>query len=686
MTATVQIRPYAEPDSVAIAELFNAHPENPNPVRGGITAEQFHRELHERGTTAFLVAEDGGRIVGTFGLFRTTGRVCGDDGELFADMFFIAPSHRRGTLTGHLFSAAIVWMIRNELEVLRLTVNPANRDAFRLYRRVGCISRGQLRPGADGNVELYCYLPLILKRIKADITDDERVAIGDLTSFGCVLRQLGDALDADTVRRDGRTVVDYQLELGAVRIDATVDVDAAEVLHASLHRATGDRVLRLPAGVADPASAADVVASLPWGQRQVDVEPDGTLIVRADDHWGPLVYLTWPDADPHRAGGWRGGPRRALSVGTDGTGLVLRDERTGVSCSLVIEGDTLVSTYAGRPGETLRMFQQPGLRQALLDADPVGEAPLRHTPVGLELGVRDATQLVAAGVALWPGTPVRWTEDATTVEVTGDGQATLVTSTVVDRRVRLGDDGRATVRTRVSHYGRPTPLRNADASHSAAPDHVHLRIDARAGGIVRWRDGAVKVLQSPFPRVQRLACNPAWSAGLWATREPDRHDRGLGMGWGIPHHDWVADGEFGLRSDAQSLSWALDGDPLHTTWNLDVASQDPTGEMAVWLTPAVAPGGQVRTSSLGELISLDATASWQRWTTRLGVQLANGYWLCIEPALDQAGTPEIIVRSTGGHLLVGCVTRAAAGSARWRIALLDTTAGLVGKHSYLTAV
>lgn len=679
------IRPYAEPDAASIAELYNTHPENPNPVRGGITAEQFHRELQERGTAAFLVAEAEGRVIGTFGLFPTTGRVCAGAHETFADMFYVAPSHRKGTLTGQLFTAAIMWMIGNGLEVLRLTVNPANRDAFRLYRRVGCVSRGQLRPGADGNVELYCYVPLILKRIRDDIGEDNRLAIAGMNSFGCVLNQLADELDADTTNRDGRTVVDYHLDLGPVGIDATVDVDAAEVLSASVRNASGSRPLRL-AGVRpeEPGDTA-VLASVPWGRRTVDVEADGTLIVRSVDHWGPLALLTWPDADPHRAAGWRGGPRRALQVTPSETGLDIHDESTDVSCALTLDGDTLVSEFHGVPGETLRLFQQPGLRQAMLDADPVGDAPIRQAPAGLDLVVPDASQIAAAGVRLSAGTAVRWTEDAAVVEATGDGEASLVTSTLVDRRVTLGVDGTARLATRITAAPRSTPRRNAHTSWSGASGRPQLRLDAGAGGIVRWSAGDVRILHSPFPRVRRLACNPSWAAGLWVTREPDRHDRGVGMGWGLPHTDWVADGPNGLRSAAQALAWELDGDPLHTNWNLDLTTDNPVGEVAVWLTPAVAPTGQVRASSFGEIVELIAGGGWQRWTTRLGVELAGGLWLCIEPDLHQGGSPEIIVRSTGGELLIGCVTRASAGRARWRIALLDSPAGLVGRHSYVAA-
>ncbi len=85
------IRPHEEGDAQAVAELYNRHRDNPNPVAGGIDAAQLARELAERETATFLLALDDGRLVGTFGLFHHTGRRSARAGELIADMFFVHP-------------------------------------------------------------------------------------------------------------------------------------------------------------------------------------------------------------------------------------------------------------------------------------------------------------------------------------------------------------------------------------------------------------------------------------------------------------------------------------------------------------------------------------------------------------------------------------------------------------------
>ena len=91
---SVTIRPYEEGDAHDIAELYRRHPDNPNPVAGGVSGAELARELAERETATFLVAEDEGRVVGTFGLFHSTGRRCARLGAE-SNRFYPQPSFAR---------------------------------------------------------------------------------------------------------------------------------------------------------------------------------------------------------------------------------------------------------------------------------------------------------------------------------------------------------------------------------------------------------------------------------------------------------------------------------------------------------------------------------------------------------------------------------------------------------------
>ena len=86
------VRPYRPRDAEAIVHLYNSHSDSPNPVSGGIVEEEFQRELEERGSTVFLVAEEAGSIVGTFGMFRTNGRHTMADDEAVSHTHLTLPT------------------------------------------------------------------------------------------------------------------------------------------------------------------------------------------------------------------------------------------------------------------------------------------------------------------------------------------------------------------------------------------------------------------------------------------------------------------------------------------------------------------------------------------------------------------------------------------------------------------
>ncbi|MGW0615008.1 GNAT family N-acetyltransferase, partial [Streptomyces sp. NPDC002788] len=312
---SLMIRPYQSGDENHVAELFNRHRDSPNPVAGGISGEELARELAERNTAAFLVAVDGGRVVGTFGLFQTTGRRSARAGELIADMFFVAPAYRNGVLTGRLFTEAVEWMKRSGCLVLRLTVNPANTVALRLYRRVGCVSVGPAVPGEDGNVELHNYIPLILRSVVGDLDSEVRRALRGLSSFATITPAREDELRSDVRLVDGIRLVDYCLTVGEHRLTASVDADQGCVREAALTGPDGThrelRIEKPPYRVRAPRQVqAYRFAS---GELVCEVDgDDGTVRVLAEGHHGPVFMSTWPSCRADRPAGWRESEPRGL--------------------------------------------------------------------------------------------------------------------------------------------------------------------------------------------------------------------------------------------------------------------------------------------------------------------------------------------------------------------------------------
>ncbi|MGW6925678.1 N-acetyltransferase family protein [Streptomyces sp. NPDC054950] len=669
---SITIRPYQEGDAHDIAALYNRHRDNPNPVAGGITGDELERELAERDTGTFLVAVDGGRVVGTFGLFHNTGRRSARAGELIADMFFVAPAYRNGVITGRLFTEAVEWMVQSGCLVLRLTVNPANSVAFKLYRRVGCVSVGRTVPGEDGNVELHNYIPLVLRSVFADLGPEVRSALGGLNSFGTVTEARDDELRSDVRLVDGVRTVDYHLALGEFRITASVDVDRGVVREAEVTGPDGTaRALRLtepPYHVRAPRRPEPHRFGSGGLVCEVDGD-DGTLSVLAEGHHGPLFVSTWPSCRADRPAGWREGEPRDLDIVAVENGVRVT-ERCGedeVVGTVTLTEGTLRQDFAftSRPG---RIFQTVGLRQGTF-VHPEGE---RH-PIGLGLGVRDASEAVAASQVVPAGTELAWRGTSWGIGLPVREPVRLIHSALLERGLAAGPDGVARLRT---------DFRPADAGTDAGTEAVRpartvpkpgavrrLELTASAAGVTSWKEGTTKVLRSPYPRTRAFGYNPRWSSGMWVTAENSRFGRASGLGWGVAPAAWEEKHPLGLFAPRERIGWELTA-PEDTAEPVraDIQAPDSEEEIVLWLTPNTARETTVLLDSAGTRWELGSAGFRQIWATAATVRLADGHWLDVRPADGACPQAELVLRATPSGLLIGCVSPARRPSA-WQLAV-----------------
>ncbi|MFP3991536.1 GNAT family N-acetyltransferase [Streptomyces sp. E11-3] len=657
------IRPYQDGDAHTIAELYNRHRDNPNPVAGGISGAELAQELAERETATFLVAVDDQRLVGTFGLFHHTGRRSARAGELIADMFFVHPAHRGGMVTGRLFTEAVEWMMRSGCLVLRLTVNPANTVAFRLYRRVGCVSVGRAVPGEDGNVELHNYIPLVLRSVFADLGEQATAALGSLTSFASVTDSRDDELGSDVRLVDGVRTVDYCLALGEFRLDATVDVDRGAVREARLTEPGGAvralRITRPPYRVRAVRGVAPYRFTEGPLTCEVDGE-DGTVSVLADGHHGPVLVSTWPSCRADRPAGWREGEPRDLTLEpvAGGVRVTERHGEDTVTGTFTLDGTALLQEFTRTGSATGRVFQTVGLRQGVF-TDTEGQA----YPIGLGVGVRDASEVVAAsqvapadGVLTWRGGDVR-------VSLPVDGRVRLVHSTLLERGLEPGTDGVARMRTEI-RIGRADTETRPDRADTAR----RLEVRAGAGGVTGWQEGATKVLRSPYPRIRSYGHHPHWSAGLWVTRENSRHDRAAGLGWGVPTAGaWEEKHPLGLYAPDTGLGWEIT--PADGGLRVDVQAPGTDRENVLWLTPHTPLKTAVVLESAGERWEMTSGDFRQVWARRASVRLSDGRWLHCAPAASPRD--ELVLRATPSGLLIGGVS--AARESSWLLSVHDTS-------------
>ncbi|MFI9650050.1 GNAT family N-acetyltransferase [Streptomyces sp. NPDC052040] len=734
------IRPYTDADAEAVAALFNRYTDVPNPVAVPLTGDIVRRELAERGTEVFLVVEHDGTIEGTLGMFRGNGRWSVAADEVFGDMLFLSPRVRGGTLTGELFVTALRMLIPRGVEVLRLTANPANKQAFPLYRQLGCTLSGPPAPGEDGNVELVNHLLRLRTRIAE--TYGDRVPATART--GAVLRYLvgntaRQGLTDETETVAGRRVLRTEVVVADLAFRALLDPASGEVLFCALGAGPDpDRLPPPPEPLAPAAGLRHEAGTL----RLELCERTGVAQLFHDGWTGPVLTLTWPEFGPPYSAGWRRNapvPLRCTPL-EDGW-RVARDFATGtLTRDLRLAADRLdVRTrWHGDepPAPTVRTVLVCGLRGAWLITG--GEGGVGHRPAGRGLYPPDATEMAAAGHRMPPDGVLAWWEPGggRSIRLAPDPSTctTLVSDAVVhldgpvdhtlDLRWTQADSPRKAVpgslpvedpsahavavpsRPAAAPAGRTSPHpgqdcrepADADAAGQAPGWEPHmvagkecrrvtsggdtLILSAAAGGVVSWRSDRRPVITSPFPRHAAFACNPRRGAGIWVTRERPREDREYGVGWGTSTTDrtWHHM-EGGLASPG--IAWTVHprvhSATPHVRLRVDGDPAEQDGETAIWLTPAAHRATRLLIPGpSGAVWSVGQEPPWQTWTDRLALCLTDGTWLTCAALTGDA--PHILFRATRQGPLLALLTRDRADTrtgAEWVLGHLpDATAAV----------
>lgn len=702
MTGLV-IRPLDESDAAAVAELYNKHPDVPHSVDRLLDAQMVLTELSERGTRLFLVAEQDGEILGTVGFFQSNTRRAYAPGHVLGDLFYLTPRIRRGTAAGSMLLQAVRTLRESGVDVIKPTVNPSNKLAFPMYRKMGCALTGPAEAGEDGNLELINVMPELINRLYHDFP--QLLPSPDRLSRTWRLRDYPPAGSRPGSRGDieligGREVLRIEIALEQTEFRAFADPDTGELLHVSV--GTG-ALTALPPG---PAPASSETTSIHRGPLRLCLRlGDGQISLFHDDHLGPLLSEQWPVFGPPFVTGFRRALPRELDVTALADGWRVTEQHPA---GVLVRRTTLTDRVLTQrvwweggtpPADRLRSLISGGLRQAMLvTADG-------YLPAGRGLYPIDTTGFAAAGLELPSTGRMGWWDPVglTGLQLSWSGR----TVRMVSHSWLLLDLGRADfepgseyrvelLRAMPSSVAMRSPgivpldppaVRPLDRPASAAAGGWEacqvarlpvirrsagkqtLLLSADLGGVADWSSAGQRVLASPFPKIRSFASNPRWRAGLWVTRQGVREHRDTGMGWGEDTACWeLSEQNPELRT--AGIRWRIEPtSPDGAEVRVVAQPRQQDGEVVVWLTPA----GSGKTSILipglpGDIWLIDKPGAWQCWSSRLAVRLAGLGWL----AVGQSSCPhtEILCRSTPSGPLLGLVCRQPQGTvieARWSL-------------------
>ncbi|WP_052521173.1 GNAT family N-acetyltransferase [Agreia bicolorata] len=706
-----EIRDYnPSTDADRVADFFNLN--RYGPARDGsiLTGFELNLVLAERGVHLFLVAEDRGRIIGTIGYLRVSGRRVSRDDELFAGMFVIDPGYRAGFLAGRLFTSSFTRLLEDGITSLRVEVNPANVKAFPLYIRVGFRSAAtHPQPDQDGYIELVSHLPGVVSRLLHELASD--VPLSDVfASFswrsmaGGRNRSLSHGV---TILDDGDVLVEYDFTVRGESILVNVRMDDG----AHVSTVINGVIAELPAAPTErPATGRTAAAngSIKVGEYAIELGSDGTVSVRHRSYFGP-VYRDALSSVIGSPSAWRRPPSNSPLVTERQDGWLIDWQVDGVRMqkAITIEGNVVSvvvrssSSYGlvAEPWSSIRgalvrcyvgddeQFQSPNVPglwppdivdfEASHAVEPfvphlqtVVEEPV--SGVRLEFEWQQVDSLRVEGQTLGRGTTsgseLRYSLTLSKASVNNHGSIDEASNNHPEGIAwnRDSPGGQAIDASATLAGAWSSEIRGGQKAVQARRGTTSELVVAPEHGIATWRVEGHDVLSSPFPSARKLGPLDNWATGLWVTVQGGREDVEHGVGWGgFPR---VANNS-GLAIDGPS--WSVDGqDDSLSQLQLNLIGGDASlsgVEIVAHLTPKIFGSTVFIPASPTGWWALERTGRrWFCFARAVRIPLSGDRVLSIAASTD---TDEILVRSSSDSFLVSLISRSNPSGSSWLLSV-----------------
>ncbi|WP_295832223.1 GNAT family N-acetyltransferase [uncultured Microbacterium sp.] len=680
VTVVVDIRVF-DPvrDAHRVAAFYNEEGYGPIASGRAATAGILLDILAERAVELFIVAEQHGRIVGTLGYARMSGRRVAPDGQLFAVMFFVSPSLRAGFLVGRLFNDSFARFADLGARSLRVEVDPANRRAFPLYVRIGFRLVGDGRPDEDGYLELVNHLPGVAAALQP-----ERSSVSGPSRYSAqTIREARRQTLTSGVGRDrtGEPTISYHLEIDGRPVSAVTHADTGEILSATVG---GLRIDGRWTGAEPLAgdSPAEVVHPLPGGFSAVLQTADGAIRIEHPRHLGPLALDPFP-VDRRIPAGVRRPAARMVTSTVEDQRWISTDGEIVRTVEFARGGLDVAVTH--RDGERIAIFPWSGFRAATLTVtSPSADSPASaHYIRGV--WPRDLTDFEAAAedVCEAQGTQAVWIETSTglelRIEVHSPGQwriegphlARVCAEASLNYRYvpRNGSVSAIAARSRndarrgrestdlpdTRCHARDSPVRVEAAARCSAADAVAVDVNE---GVMEWRLGGVSIVEAAPPD-RRLGPLSGFRSSMWFALQPSRYDPDAGAVWAPPDPRL----SYGTGIDEW---WVEPCSGSHLILHARARrAGSKTSELVVYLAVPDAEA-ELWDPEQGWYAESASGSTWRAWTTRCRMHTPHGV-MEIEPMVGLF--PEILVRrgSFGVVLAMHSQTDLLGVEAAWHV-------------------
>ncbi|MDK3014890.1 GNAT family N-acetyltransferase [Bacillus sp. RB3] len=229
----VQVRECTEADSEKLAQFYNKYQYGPIKYGYPLNKQDIKQLFRERKIQLYLIAEYENEIIASLLFSSLSGQRAAIPDGTWAGFFLIHPEFRSGNIPDKLFAYAIKNLIQQDIKYIDTEVNPEDKVAMALYKRVGLYQTSRSYIDYDGYLNLRSYLPYVInylldafKPIISKSDQDIWLARGWKTVRG--LKSLR-SIQSNAITRNGIEVVKYAINLGAKDVNCWVDIKSEKI-------------------------------------------------------------------------------------------------------------------------------------------------------------------------------------------------------------------------------------------------------------------------------------------------------------------------------------------------------------------------------------------------------------------------------------------------------------------------
>ncbi|PEA93657.1 beta-hemolysin [Bacillus cereus] len=229
----VQVRECTEADSEKLAHFYNKYQYGPIKYGYPLNKQDIKQLFRERKIQLYLIAEYENEIIASLLFSSLSGQRAAVSDGTWAGFFLIHPEFRSGNIPDKLFAYAIKNLIQQDIKYIDTEVNPEDKVAMALYKRVGLYQTSRSYIDYDGYLNLRSYLPYVInylldafKPIISKSDQDIWLSRGWKTVRG--LKSLR-SIQSNAITRNEIEVVKYAINLGAKDVNCWVDIKSEKI-------------------------------------------------------------------------------------------------------------------------------------------------------------------------------------------------------------------------------------------------------------------------------------------------------------------------------------------------------------------------------------------------------------------------------------------------------------------------